>query len=494
MKLRNWQSECINSAISKYKLKKHFLALATPGAGKTIMASVLAKRLYDRGDIDLVLCFSPSSIVAHDFCDALCDEFEADFDGTIGAMGNSYTYQALSTLNSTVWKLFDKYRVFVIFDEIHHCAGSNIKDANTWGLPIISKIRESSKFTIALTGTPWRSDSLPIALADYCNESGQIQCDYVYGLKDAIRNNVCRKPQVIALDNDKIIVVKDNETSHFTSFFDLLSQSIIPYSDIVTNSSVILQLLQQANIKLNTLRSINENAGGLIVASSITHAWQIQLIMKQNFGENVLVVTSQEDDANDLIKAFRKNRDKWVISVGMISEGTNIPRLQVCCYLSNVKTEMYYRQVLGRILRITDTLNQQAILLMPAEPKLIEYAYRVAQDIPNGLAKVKFTQMDQEIVADIKTNKVVDVITDKGLPDIVIDKPIIHIGDATNNYNGPLVPTADTSKGKTAIRAEKSMEIFGRFNQKELEICGFEQVIISEKSMAKLSQFSSAVF
>ncbi|REL31957.1 DEAD/DEAH box helicase family protein [Thalassotalea euphylliae] len=63
MKLRNWQSECIHSAISKYKSSKHFLALATPGAGKTVMASVLAKLMYDQGDIDLVLCFSPSSIV-----------------------------------------------------------------------------------------------------------------------------------------------------------------------------------------------------------------------------------------------------------------------------------------------------------------------------------------------------------------------------------------------------------------------------------------------
>tara|TARA_B100000809_G_C14995838_1_gene479689 strand:- start:749 stop:937 length:189 start_codon:yes stop_codon:yes gene_type:complete len=60
MKLRQWQHECINLALSKYKSEtKHFLTLATPGAGKTAMASVLAKRLFDLGEIDLVLCFSP---------------------------------------------------------------------------------------------------------------------------------------------------------------------------------------------------------------------------------------------------------------------------------------------------------------------------------------------------------------------------------------------------------------------------------------------------
>ena len=35
----------------------------------------------------------------------------------------------------------------------------------------------------------------------------------------------------------------------------------------------------------------------------------------------------------------------------MISEGTDIPRLRVCCHLSRIRTELRYRQVLGRILR-----------------------------------------------------------------------------------------------------------------------------------------------
>ena len=40
MKLRQWQDECINLASTQYKKgNSHFLALATPGAGKTIMAA-----------------------------------------------------------------------------------------------------------------------------------------------------------------------------------------------------------------------------------------------------------------------------------------------------------------------------------------------------------------------------------------------------------------------------------------------------------------------
>lgn len=495
MKLRNWQSECIHSAISKYKLSKHFLALATPGAGKTVMASVLAKLLYDQGDVDIVLCFAPSSIVSHDFSGALSEQFEVHFDGTIGALGNSFTYQALSTLDNKVWRLFERYRVFVIFDEIHHCAGSNIKDANAWGKPIITTIKEKAAYTIALTGTPWRSDALPIALADYCNESGRIQCDYVYGLKQAIADNVCRIPQVVALDNDQITVVEGDETSYFTSFLDLLSQSIIPYSEIVTNTSVIEQLLSHSAHKLNHIRCINKEAGGLIVASSIAHAWQIQLIMKQAIGENAVVVTSDEGNANDLIRSFRYNQNKWIISVGMISEGTNIPRLQVCCYLSNVKTEMNYRQVMGRLLRITDAPSQQAILFMPAEPKLVEYAYRVAQDIPDELATVKFSQMDEEIITEAPAVDEYDDIIDSDSHTIIgATKTTISIDDTAINSDESSVNQYVTSPNEVAISIDKIMGIYGQFNYKQLEIDGFEQLVISEQSMSKLKKFSSEVF
>ena len=90
----------------------------------------------------------------------------------------------------------------------------------------------------------------------------------------------------------------------------------------------------------------------------------------------------------------------------MISEGTNIPRLQVCCHLTNIKTEMHFRQILGRILRMTDSKNQEAVMYMPAEPKLLEYAYRVKQDVPFEADVVKFEKMKTVDREDIDVKKV----------------------------------------------------------------------------------------
>ncbi|WP_257171380.1 DEAD/DEAH box helicase [Colwellia sp. M166] len=354
MKLRQWQSECIDLALAQYlKGHSHFLALATPGAGKTIMASELADQLLKSDQVDLVVCFSPSSIVAKDFSESLHLRTQERFDGLIGAKGRSLTYHNLQYLDASFWRLFERYRVFVIFDEIHHCAGSNVDNANAWGEQIILNIQNKAKFTLALTGTPWRSDAAPIVLSNYTHPNNKIACDYVYGLYEAIHDDVCRVPQIVAIDNTNISVVDIEETKTFNSFKALLSQSIIPYQEIIENEAVMEFLIASAHKKLSKIRRVNPDAAGLVVASSVEHANQISMLMKSCFNEDSIVVTYRESDPTNIIQQFRHAKSKWIISVGMISEGTNIPRLQVCCHLTNIKTEMHFRQILGRILRMT---------------------------------------------------------------------------------------------------------------------------------------------
>ena len=93
MKLRNWQSKCVELAINKYENDgNHFLTLATPGSGKTYMSSELVERLFKNDLIDLVFCFSPSTIISHDFSHAMHLKMNERFDGLLGAKGHSLTW------------------------------------------------------------------------------------------------------------------------------------------------------------------------------------------------------------------------------------------------------------------------------------------------------------------------------------------------------------------------------------------------------------------
>jgi superfamily II DNA or RNA helicase len=474
MKLRQWQAECIKLALTQYlNGTNHFLALATPGAGKTLMASELANQLLKRNMVDLIMCFSPSSIVSQDFSESLQSKTQERFDGLIGARGRSLTYQNLQYLDVNFWQLFERYRVFVIFDEIHHCAGSNIDNANAWGEQIILNIQDKAKFTLALTGTPWRSDAAPIVLSNYMHPSNKISCDYVYGLAEAITDDVCRVPQIIAIDNNNISVVDDVETKTFSSFKSLLMESVVPYQDIIENEAVIKYVISSAHKKLSSIRTKNSYAAGLIVASSVEHARRISTLMKVCFNEDAVVVTYRENEPTSIIQQFRHAQTKWIISVGMISEGTNIPRLQVCCHLTNIKTEMHFRQILGRILRMTGSKNQEAILYMPAEPKLLEYACRVKQNVPFEADVVKFEKMKAEIQEDIKSEEFSTVIFDKKKP----VKPLVEVGfGALDCFSDVIEPTGFYEANEVVEEHfltsayERVINISGRFQQEAIAL------------------------
>jgi superfamily II DNA or RNA helicase len=391
--LRQWQEECVELVLEKYHFgQPHFLCQATPGAGKTVMAAEVAMRLLNRDEVDLVLCFSPTLNVAENMQETLAWKLNCSFDGGLGSVGGSYTYQSLRYLSESFWRVIGKHRVLVIFDEIHHCSANADGKANVWGEEIVNKIQSTAKYTLALTGTPWRSDSIPIAMARYTDPEGQIICDYQYGLSQAIEDKVCRSPKLVLVDNDNLTVTDRGEMKSFSSILELIKLSNTSYQQLIHNREAIHYLLSLGCKKLSEIRRINPEAGGLIVAASVKHAQYIQKLLVEDLSQSTVLVTYQHDFPLQIIDEFRRNACQWIVSVGMISEGTDIPRLQVCCHLSAVKTELYFRQVLGRVLRVNSFQNQDAWLYTFAEENLVGFAERIEQDIPDTCQFIKFSE------------------------------------------------------------------------------------------------------
>ena len=395
--LRKWQSNCIKLALEKYKSgNKHFLTQATPGAGKTVMAAHVSKLLLDENMIDLIICFSPSVNVANGFTETFARILKCPFNGKLGSLGTSLTYQAIQYLDEQFWETVSKYRVLAIFDEIHHCSGETLSDANAWGEQIILKVQKASKYTLALTGTPWRSDSLPISLSSYSNPEGKIICDYQYTLKQAITDRVCRKPKLVLVDNEQLQYTGPDESKSYSSIQALFKEQKISYSSILQDTDAVAHILKLSASKLLSIRASNQDAGGLIVASSVAHARQIQTILNEQLKQPSVMVSYHDPDAQKIIEKFKNGHSPWIISIGMISEGTDIPRLQVCCHLSNIRTELYFRQVLGRILRVTDGDNQEAWLYTLAEVNLVKFAEEIEQDIPDSCLYIKQPENKEE--------------------------------------------------------------------------------------------------
>lgn len=394
--LRDWQFSCIDTALEHFSSTPHFFCQATPGAGKTRMAAELASRLLEQDRIDLVLCFAPSCQVVEGFRSTFAAVLGRRLDGQLGAAGAALTYQAMEYRDEGFWRLLDDYRVFVVFDEIHHCAGHDPLLSNAWGQQILHRIQDRAAFTLALSGTPWRSDDRAIVLARYSTPEGHLICDYRYGLKEAIADGVCRSPRIVLLDNQKVKLTEELGTESsvrmFPSIAKLLGESPVTYEELLRHDEVIDQLLNLGCGKLDELRLVKPDAAGLVVATDIEHAQQIARALDAR-GEGCRIVTNKTPDAQQVINVFRRSACRWIVAVGMISEGTDIPRLQVCCYLSRIRTELHYRQVLGRVLRRIGESDDQASLFMLAEPTLQRFAERIADDLPDDLAVLNEVQM-----------------------------------------------------------------------------------------------------
>jgi len=407
--MRKWQSECVSKSYSKYESgKKHFLCQATPGSGKTIMAANLSKQLLEAKKIDFVVCFSPSVSIATGFVETFSRILKCPFNGQLGSVGTSLTYQSLKYIADEFWETLSKYRILAIFDEIHHCSGENLVQANTWGEQIILKVQQTATYTLALTGTPWRSDKMPISLSSYSDPEGIIQCDYQYTLKQAISDNVCRKPKIVLVDNERLQVINNCESQDYKSIQELFNNQKVNYLSILQNTDALSHILKLACSKLKIIRENNPKAGGLIVASSVSHAQLIQKMLIDDFNQSCELVSYLDSDAQQKIHYFKNSKTKWIVSVAMVSEGTDIPRLQVCCHLSTIKTELYFRQILGRILRKTLEINQDAWLFTFAEESLIKFSESIESDIPESCLYLK---QEDNIESDAQLHNQTNQIT-----------------------------------------------------------------------------------
>lgn len=389
--LRQWQAECAADALRKFQARgHHYFCQGTPGAGKTTLAAEVALRLVQSGMIDLILCFSPSLIVADGIKRTFENKLNKAFTGGLGAIGRSLTYQALPTLNEEFWAALKNYRVFVVFDEIHHCSGDSYENANAWGQEILNKIQGLATYTLAMSGTPWRTDLLPIVMAQYTDPDGVLVVDYQYTLQQAVRDRVCRSPRIVLVDNQHLSLFSSQKGSQsFRSIHEFLTETNSSYQSIIHNQSAIEHLLSLGCAKLAEIRETSLQAGGLVVAASVRHAHSIAKILVEKFNQSIAIATYLDEKPIEEIERFRCSNTQWIISVGMVSEGTDIPRLQVCCHLSSIKTELYFRQVLGRILRVNDAPNQEAWLYTFAEASLVSFAEQIERDIPQSCMFVR---------------------------------------------------------------------------------------------------------
>jgi superfamily II DNA or RNA helicase len=373
---RDWQERCFEQA--RHTAKKSFLVQATPAAGKSKMAAALIKAKLEFGLGLRVLVVSPSVNLREAWADDL-ERFgvPVDPDGsavkreTTDFVGRSLTYASLTNYGADVERrIQQETATLVILDEIHHAS-----DQAAWG-KALRHACELSPFILCLSGTPFRSDGNPIPFITY-DANGQAIPDFAYSYADAIKDDpqVCRQVYFPSYEGDMEWVSRDEVHKH--SFADDLNEQgeCERLRTALRSEDWVLKKLHDANQQLSQIRTNHPDAGGLIVAIDQSHAAWLADLMAVVSTSKPLVITSDDKDAHEKINTFKTSADRWVIAVKMISEGVDIPRLRVCAYLTNIVTPMFFRQVVGRIVRYTPGVaHKESYMFIPADHRLTEMA------------------------------------------------------------------------------------------------------------------------
>ncbi|MEP7284519.1 MAG: DEAD/DEAH box helicase family protein, partial [Chloroflexota bacterium] len=362
----------------------NFLADLTPGAGKTILAARIAHAGLSDGRYEQILVACPTELLKVQWMEKLAlvgIEINPYYNSgdllQSGYRGAALTYSQISRGAPVFRMLSSRHKTLVIMDEPHHL-GEN----KTWGDSIRFAF-DNAVARLLITGTAWRSDNNPIPYVEYPNGEGKSH--YVYSYKDAIRDGVCRYVVFPTYEGTMEWVSGRSGEIQQASFKAQMNEQASSErlrTALNPNGEWIAQVLRDAHTKLMECRTMGHpNAGGLIVCIDERHAQRMAEVVKRITNCTPLVVTSNTTDADMEIERFAKSTQEWLIAIKMVSEGVDIPRLRVGVYATNVTTDLFFCQFVGRFVRWTNGLPEQtAYVYIPEDARIAACAYGIAQE------------------------------------------------------------------------------------------------------------------
>ena len=176
------------------------------------------------------------------------------------------------------------------------------------------------------------------------------------------------------LKNPAVQKALDFETLVYTNIYDHLGRAEL--------NSYPGVLVKKGSLALDEVRCVLPDAGGIVICKSIMSAEYYADLIEQFEGDRPEIVHSNIPNASKIIKRFRSSTKRWIVSVGMITEGVDIPRSRVLIYIPYAKTELAFRQGIGRVIRSTGPNDtSRAKIILPNLSVFLEYARRVEDEM-----------------------------------------------------------------------------------------------------------------
>ena len=388
-KLRAWQAGALQRYLETNP--RDFLAVATPGAGKTTFALRLATELLGRGIVDSVTIVAPTEHLKTQWADAAARvgiQIDPKFtnrqvDEASDYHGVALTYQGVAS-NPEVHRIrTQRTRTLVILDEVHH-GGDN----KSWG-DALRVAFDGATRRVCLTGTPFRSDTSPIPFVRYEHDAAGIRrsaSDYAYGYAEALADGVVRPVLFLAYGGNMRWRTRAGDEIAARLGTPMTKDAVAGAwrTALDPNGAWIPSVLQAADKRLSEVRRHVPDAGGLVIASNQTAARAYARTLEAITGSKPTVVLSDDLGASSRIEDFAKSDERWMVAVRMVSEGVDVPRLCVGVYATSTSTPLFFAQAVGRFVRARKR-GETASVFLPTVPIILEHAARLEEQRDHAL-------------------------------------------------------------------------------------------------------------
>ncbi|HET7327796.1 MAG TPA: DEAD/DEAH box helicase [Nocardioidaceae bacterium] len=377
-KLRAWQQEALEDYLARSA--RDYLAVATPGAGKTTLALRVAAELRERRVIDRIIVVAPTEHLKTQWAQAASRAgmpIDPSYTGKRGRTSSDYVGFALTyagvAANPLAYRVrTERSKTLVILDEIHHAG-----DALSWG-EAVQEAFEPATRRLALTGTPFRSDANPIPFVTYAPGDDGVPrsaADYTYGYAQALADNVVRPVLFMAYSGEMRWRTRagDEMAARLGEPLtkDMTAQAL--RTALAPDGEWVPSVLAAADRRLSEVRRHVPDAGAMVIATDQDSARAYAKLLTAICGERPTVVLSDERGASKKIAGFADSDARWMVAVRMVSEGVDVPRLAVGVYATTTATPLFFAQAVGRFLRARRR-GETASVFLPSVTALLAFA------------------------------------------------------------------------------------------------------------------------
>ncbi len=403
--LRGWQRR----ALVRYLTAKprDFLAVATPGAGKTAFALRIVAELLAEGTVETITVVVPTEHLKNQWAQAaarLGIALDPKFSNSNSRTSREYhgvvvTYAQVASHPTRHRVRTENRKTLVVFDEIHHGG-----DAKSWGDAIREAFDDATR-RLALTGTPFRSDDSAIPFVTY--ETGpdgfaRSRADHTYGYAEALADGVVRPVMFMAYSGEARWRDSAGE-EHAARLGEPLTaeQTARAWKTALDPAGEWMPaVIAAADTRLRGLREHVPDAGGMIIASDQTVARAYAELLRTITGEAPTVVLSDDKGSSERISKFAAGTSRWLVAVRMVSEGVDVPRLAVGVYATSASTPLFFAQAIGRFVR-SRRPGETASIFLPSVPNLLLLASEMEAQRNHVLGKPHRETLDDPLEAEL---------------------------------------------------------------------------------------------